>query len=557
MKLSSSHWLDANTILIRVTALAALLSIPFKRLPHKVQVLQGGAENILPFHLARASHLASFIIGVGLLYVASQVSLRKRNSLYLAIGAVMVLTLVELTHYRNPIQLAIYTATLLILVWNKRQFVVMSDGVSLRRGLVIAASLVAVMILFVVVVFEVIDQQAFGRELTTGQTISVTYNELTGGSRQDLPIDIRFQRYDHMLIDLLRISELAIITIITISLFQPLKIRLKAPRNHAFAARTLLEQYSTSPEDYFKLWPDDKHYFFYLNSFVAYAAANGVALVLDGASGRPSDMPEVRKHFMEFARLNGWKVAVIHADEREASDWQTASGDTMKRVFVGSEAFVRTDEFITKTTRSKHFRYVQNKALRDDLSVETWQPPLTDSQLTRLQVVSDAWLSEGGKREYTFMMGYFDRDYLRECHVASLLKGGQLVAYTNIIPVFTKQFASVDHIRSVPGVSGVAMHYLLMKTIGYAAGQGAKTFNLGLAPLSQLDQKTDKNLNEHMLTIAKQLGGRYYSFAGLEQFKGKFVPQWAPRYIVYQKGTRLLNVLVALNSVVSYGKVSK
>jgi phosphatidylglycerol lysyltransferase len=558
MKLSGIRWLDANTLLIRVAALVALLGIPFKRLPRRAQEFQGGVENILPFHLARTSHLVSFILGIGLLYIASQVSLRKRNSLYLAVAALVILIVAELSHYRNPVQLTLYVATLATLLWNRRQFVVMSDSTSLRRGLLTAAGIVVVMLLFVLVVFEVIDQRAFGKDYTTGQTISITYNQLTNGPQQALPSDVRFRRYDRMLLDLLRVSGVAITLIVVASLFQPLKLRRRAPHGHALYARTLLERYSTSPEDYFKLWPADKHYFFFREGFVAYTVANGVALVLDGASGWQDDLSGVRSHFLDYARLNGWQVAVIHADTHEAQAWQTDGMDEMKQVFIGSEAFVETDEFMVHTMRGKHFRYVRNRAGKDGLGFVAWQPPLNDTQLSQLQTVSDAWLQEGGKREYTYMMGYFDREYLRNCHVTVLTRTeedgtSQTVAYANIIPVFAKAVASVDHIRSIPGVSGVAMHYLLMETIGYAAGQGAKTFNLGLAPLSKLDEKAEKNLNERMLAIVKQLGGRYYSFAGLEQFKGKFIPSWDPRYIVYQRGTRLLNVAVALNSVVAYG----
>ncbi len=547
------RWLDANTLLIRAAALAALLSIPFKRLPRRAQELQGGVENILPFHLAGTSHLVSFIVGIGLLYIASQVTLRKRNSLYLAVGALVVLIVAELLHYRNPLQLVLYIATLVTLVWNRKEFVVMSDSTSLRRGLLTAGGIVVVMVLFVVVVFEVIDQQAFGRDYTTRETISITYNQLTGGPHSDLPSDVRFRRYDRMLLDLLRVSGVVILLIVIASLFQPLKLRLRAPHTHAVYARALLERYSVSPEDYFKLWPDDKHYFFYREAFVAYTVSNGVALVLDGASGRPTDLADVRSHFLDYARLNGWQVAIIHADATEANAWQ----HDMKQVFIGSEAFVETGEFMATTVRSKHFRYVRNKAVKDGLLFEPWQPPLSDEQLSKLKVISDDWLAEGGKREYTYMMGYFDRDYLQDCHVAVLIKDGELVAYTNIIPVFAREVASIDHIRSIPGVSGVAMHYLLMETIGYAAGQGSKTFNLGLSPLSKLDEKDEKNLNERILSIVKQLGGRYYSFAGLEQFKGKFVPSWDPRFIVYQRGTRLLNVALALNNVVAYSNVKK
>ena len=550
MKRSVTHrWLDANTLLIRAAGLVALLSVPFERLPQRV-------EGVLPLHLARTSHLLSLFLGLALLYIASQLALRKLNSWYLAVGALTVLLVAELLHFRNPLQLALYAVSLAVLFRNRKEFVVKSDVVSVRRGVLLAAGMFLAVVLFVVTVFTIINVRAFGRELTFSETLSVTVHQVF--ANQEAPADVRLHRYDRALIELLRLAAVAMVAIILGSLFRPLKLRWGPPASHRLYARQLLERYSTSPEDYFKLWPEDKHYYFYRESFVAYTLANGIALVLDGASGYPQDVAELRQNFLQYAQLNGWQVAVIHADAAEAAAWQAAgvggheSSGGMKQVFIGSEAFVETEVFTRKVMGSKHFRYVRNRAAKDGLHHEVWQPPLNDWQLTQLQAVSEAWSQEGGRREYTYMMGYYDRSYLRDCRVVVLQNADGIVAYANIIPAFAQGMASVDHIRAIPGTSSVAMHFLLMETIRYAAGQGAAVFNLGLAPLSKLNEKADKNLNERLLILVRQLGGAYYSFAGLEQFKGKFVPSWSPRYIVYQSNTYLLNVAAALSSVVAY-----
>jgi hypothetical protein len=97
------------------------------------------------------------------------------------------------------------------------------------------------------------------------------------------------------------------------------------------------------------------------------------------------------------------------------------------------------------------------------------------------------------------------------------------------------------------------MHYLLMQIILLLSKEGIATFNLGLSPLSKLDERLDKSLAERVLAAIKSLGVRYYSFDGLEQFKGKFAPEWQPRYISYQGGaTRLPQVALGLNTATAY-----
>jgi|GEM_PF-1211654 len=540
MKLSVTHrWLDANTLLLRIAGLVALLGIPFKRLPQHF-------EGLLPLHLARTSHLASLLLGVALLYIATQVALRKVNSWYLAVSVLIVMVLMELLHFRNPLQLLLYVATLAMLVKSRAQFVVQSDTISLKRGLIVGAGLFLAMLLLVATTFTVINFRAFGRNYSFSETASITAHELIG--RQDAVGPVHLKRYDRMLLELLRLSALGMAMIVIASLFRPLQLRWSVSPVHRAHARQLLQRYSDSPEDYFKLWPDDKHYYFFGESFVAYAVTNGVALVLDGASGKPEDLDGLRQSFLRYAQLNGWQVAVLHASEDESNAWQPG----MKRLFIGSEAYVETDDFVAHIVGGKHFRYVRNRATKDNLLHEVWRPPLTTEQLAQLKVVSDAWLNDGSRREYTFMMGYFDDEYLKDCSVVVLKQNDKVVAYTNIIPVFAENVASVDHIRSIPGTSSVAMHFLLMQTISFAAEQGITRFNLGLAPLSKLEEQEDKNLNERLLAVVKQLGSRYYSFAGLEQFKGKFSPTWSPRYITYQSNAYLLNIGAALTSVSSY-----
>lgn len=538
------RWFDLDALLIRIAGLVALLSIPFKHFPYHV----GG---LLPIQLEATSHVLSFCLGLSLLYIANQITLRKLNAWYVSVAALGCLIIAELLHFRNPLQVVLYLITLLSITKDRSQFVVRSDAESLRRGLTVAAVMLVSILLFAGIVFELIDQRAFGRDLSTGQTLSVTWHVVTGG---DLLSNAHLRRYDIMLLGLLRISAVAAVAIVGYSLFRPLQLRRKAPPGHVIDAQALLRRYSDSSEDFFKLWPQDKHYFFYGDAFVAYGISGNVALVLDGVSGDPAQLPELRKQFDEYARLNGWTVSVVHADTHESEAW---TGQGYERLFIGSEAVVDCAAFVASTTRNKHFRYVNNKAIKEGLKYELWQPPLSKKQIASLRSVSDAWLANN-RREYTFIMGYFDDAYIGSCQVAVLTRDGEPVAYANLIPTYRPELASIDHMRFMPGVSSVAMHYLLRETIVRVHETGVVSFNLGLVPLSKLHEQMDKSLSERLLETVKTLGSRYYSFSGLEQFKGKFEPEWEPRYIVYKGSpTRLLTVAAALNSASAYRPVGR
>lgn len=532
--------LDINALLLRLVGLVALLSIPFKRLPR-------GVDDLLPFYNAQTSRYSSLLIGISLLYVATQLVRKKRSAYYLSLVGLGLLTLVELLHFRNPLQLVLYSGVFVSILKDRHDYVVKSDADGMRRSSLTALGLLSVVMVFSGLVMSRIDTRDFGKDLSVVETVNVIVRSLVGAP---LPPGVSAQRSGRRVVHLLNAAGLGSGILIGISLFQPLKLRLPAPRSARLEAERIARLYSTSADDYLKIWPEDKHYYFYQDSFIAYKVANGIALVLDGVCGKPADSGRLRRQFLDYAEGNGWSVAIIHADQAEAEKWERYK---LSSVFIGSEAAIDTAEFVKKTVGDKHFRYVKNKALKDGLEFSLWQPPLSAKQTDQLQSVSTDWLA-GGKREYTFIMGYFDTSYVAVTAVGVLKKDGRVVAYANLLPSYVMGIDSIDHMRSIPGLSQVAMHFLLMRLVcDRTVTNQTKVFNLGLAPLSKLEDRSLVNLSDRLLPLVKLLGSRYYSFSGLEQFKGKFRPDWEARYLTYTGGiTRLPAVITALNSATLY-----
>jgi phosphatidylglycerol lysyltransferase len=534
------RFFDLNSLLLRFAGVVTLLSIPFAR--HDI-------DDLLPLELTHTSRFLSFMLGIGLLYLASQVARRKRSAYYLAVAGLWILTVIELVSVHSPWQILFYAVTLTSLIKDREEFVVKSDMLSLRRGILTSVGILIVLLLFAFTVFTVLDQREYGRHLNTHQSLSVTYNAFLG---RPLPLTHHLTRHELFLIDLLRLTGIAALGLMVVSLFQPLRLRRESPDSYREEAAELLQKYSTSTEDFFKLWPHDKHYFFYRDSVIAYKPDRGNVLILDGVTGKSRDLMGARRAFLVHARENGWATAVIHADQQEAEAWEKLG---LQRLFIGSEAVINVPGFVEHTAGNKHFRYVRNKASENNLEFEVWEPPHSDEKIETLREISDAWLGSGGHREYTFLMGYFSPEYLRSCRVAVMKQDSVVTAYANFIPVFQERAASIDHMRSRPGVPGISMHYLLLCLTLHLHDKKITSFNLGLAPLSKLDENAE-NISEKILAGIKRLAGRYYSFEGLEQFKGKFVPAWESRYIVYQ-GTpaRLVPLAASLNSATTYRAV--
>jgi phosphatidylglycerol lysyltransferase len=354
------------------------------------------------------------------------------------------------------------------------------------------------------------------------------------------------------LFNTLNIIGLFIIMLTFFFLFKPAKYLLIDRVKEVEKAKTILKKYSNSTEDYIKLWPSDKHYFFNKQetAFLSYKVSKGVALILDNAVGDNSQIDILFKAFTDFCLKNNWMPSVIHADNNIGS-WVNKN---YKKFYIGSEAIVDLNTFCDKTVHNKHFRYVKNKSEKDGIVFQYWEHPIDEHQLKMLEDVSTRWLNFNKRREYCYAMGYFDKSYLEKCDIGVAIKDKKIIAFTNLIPTYTKDHQSIDMMRYIPESSSMVMHYLLMNLMQHLHNDGNLSCNLGLSPLSNLDQQPN-NANIKILRLIKKMSRVYYSFNGLEQFKNKFKPQWSDRYIYYYGlPTALLPVALGLEKALSFKK---
>jgi phosphatidylglycerol lysyltransferase len=487
-------------------------------------------DSLLPFTAAQNSRL--FVLGMGLLliYLSTQIYRRKLLAYQLVSIGLAGLIGVEIFLSKNIIQLLFYVVTLGLLLLTRSHYTVAANNFSLRRGAAISGLIILVVFIYASIGFSRLSAHEVGHSLAVSESMKYAAREIFTFQESQLPLRTRNAR---LFVVSVNTAAAMAYSLTMVSLFRPLQFQYGASRRERALARSILEKYSTSTEDYFKLWPPDKHYFFSSNheSFVAYKVIGSDALALGDPSGPPAALPKLARDFEAFCQSNGWSAAYINATGHMES---VSAANEYQRLFIGNEAVIDIAAFVETTQRSKHFRYIRNRAERDGISFEYWPAPLTTGQIARLRSVSNAWLGSRSRREYTFAMGYFDIEYVKGCDAGVLITNGRVVAYTNVIPGLKGPSRSIDHMRYRSDMPPTGMHYLLMQLILHFHEAGVQSFNLGLAPLSGLEDREDSNLPERLLGALKKLGGNYYSFEGLEQFKNKFEPRWQPRYIYYQ-----------------------
>ncbi|HWT40925.1 MAG TPA: phosphatidylglycerol lysyltransferase domain-containing protein [Dongiaceae bacterium] len=334
---------------------------------------------------------------------------------------------------------------------------------------------------------------------------------------------------------------------------QPMKLHRASTIRDRRQLESLLRNYPAAADDYFKLWPQPKRYFFSTSrqSCITFLPARRSLFVLGDPNGDPAEFSTLIQAFVAYCREHGWLLCVIMPSDAISRRYKMAAKE-LHSVALGNEATVLVATFAESTIRDKHFRYVTNKARREGLTVEELDT-LDTATLRRLKHISDEWLRRG-RHEYTFFMGQFSPEYLRASRVFVLKQGDTWLAYTSLLPTYQADLASIDHFRFVEKMPSTGMHFLLSEVLLCLHKEAVATFNLGLAPLAHIGRGKDAP-QQRLLGIAKRLGNRYYSFDGVAQFKGKFDPTWKKASVLYEgSALSIPGIIGEFESISSYNR---
>ena len=97
------------------------------------------------------------------------------------------------------------------------------------------------------------------------------------------------------------------------------------------------------------------------------------------------------------------------------------------------------------------------------------------------------------------------------------------------------------------------MDFLFVGLMLWGQQEGYRWFNLGMAPLSGLENRTPAPLWNRVGAFVFDHGKHFYHFQGLRQYKEKFHPAWEPKYVAYPGGMALPRIFTNLKFLISKG----
>src|SRR5512142_3185016 len=130
---------------------------------------------------------------------------------------------------------------------------------------------------------------------------------------------------------------------------------------------------------------------------------------------------------------------------------------------------------------------------------------------------------------------------------------GRIVAFANVWESAGQEELSVDLMRYLPEAPEDAMEAVFIELMLWGKAQGYCWFNLGMAPLSGLENRALAPLWNRLGALVFRYGENFYSFQGLRQYKEKFDPVWTPKYLASPGGLALPRILTNISALIGRG----
>jgi len=286
------------------------------------------------------------------------------------------------------------------------------------------------------------------------------------------------------------------------------------------------------------------------NAFIMYAIEGRSWIAMGQPVGPRAEWPELLWEYREMChQYDGWPVFY----EIAGADIHLYLDLGLSMLKLGEEARVFLEEFSLEGGGRKDFRRARNKLERQGHVFEVIAAEQVPGRLPEFEQISAAWLADRHTREKRFSLGRFNESYLSRFPAGIVRAGERIVAFANIWEGADKEEISIDLMRHVPDAPNGLMDYLFTELMQWGKNHGYRWFNLGMAPLSGLDDRAAENLWSRVGTFIYRHGEHFYNFQGLRKYKEKFAPVWEPKYLAFPGTFRLPRIVKSLTSLISGG----
>ncbi len=286
------------------------------------------------------------------------------------------------------------------------------------------------------------------------------------------------------------------------------------------------------------------------NSFIMYGIEGRSWVALGDPVGPEKEMTELVWRFHEMCNRHGGGT-VFYQIDREHLHLYLDLGLTLLK--LGEEARVPLDSFSLEGGSRKNLRHICHRMENEGCVFEVLPMQNIPPFLPELKNISDTWLEGKNTREKRFSLGFFDEEYLKRFPAGIVRKKGKIIAFSNIWTGAQKEELSIDLMRYLPEAPSGVMDFLFVHLMLWGKQEGYRCFNLGMAPLSGLENRPLAPFWSRMGALIFRYGEHFYNFQGIRDYKEKFDPIWQPKYLASPGGLSLPRILADITALIGGG----
>ncbi len=514
-------------------------SPPLRSRLHNVQA-------ILPLGVAQSAAAFTAVAGIAMIMMARGVRRGQRRAWSVACVVLAVTVVAHVARGGTVVASLIAAAILCVLVIERRYFQATTDRSSARTALPRLGLIALVALVAATVGIEV----SSGRHHLPafGIVLMACIERFVGQTNIALP-DTANDFVDPSLLAVgisLFVSSLYLLTRPVVDRRLSTAARSSERRLAELRAREIVRRHGRGTLDYFAL-RDDKQFFFFRDSLVAYAVYGGVALISPDPIGPEAERSEAFSSFRAYAEGRGWTIGVIGASDEWLPIYRAAG---LHHLYMGDEAIVDCPTFNLAGGKMKGLRQASTRLARHGYTVEFLDPSNIDpSRVTDIVELISMLRRGEAERGFSMMLGRLfnpkDKGLL-----LTLVHGpdGKPAAVCQFVPSPAINGYSLDLMRRDPGEHPNGLiDFALCSTIEHLRARGAKGLSLNFAAFrSVLDGERGEGAFTRVERWAlKRLSG-IFPIETLWTFNSKYHPTWLPRYLVYPAAESFVPVAAAV-----------
>jgi phosphatidylglycerol lysyltransferase len=330
-------------------------------------------------------------------------------------------------------------------------------------------------------------------------------------------------------------------------LFQPLIENTKITHQEKIRLRDLILHNGENSVSYFALM-DDKQYFFNSSKtcVIAYKIRNGVALALGDPIGESKlERTYCIEQFVADNTKKDLKTAFYNTGESMSLIYE---GLGYKSIKIGEEALIPTNTFTLNGSAMADVRHEVNKIKREQ-GIFAWytMDTIPWKYVNEINSIHYAWTRQKKSLQLTYSLDYFPFP-IEENAFIQIIKGQneRIWGILSYFPFNGGKGMVLDFMMRASGSPHGIIEAGINEAIEFFKARGIHFLSLGMAPLSDIDVKSENNVTQKAKNLIFENFNQFYQYKSLFKFKSKFNPLWLHKYLVYKNEIDLPAIIIAV-----------